>query len=198
MRRSGRRSGRLGRASEVLMVLVLTGCVGSLPPLPPVPRDPVDRLRASVEGMTERPEVVDLPPPIVGPPPIELACSQAAEDPSLWLCVGDPGRMGDGRGLFFAYEGGSAETLSKLLASERLLRELVQVLRARVDVRDRMLLAQLDLLDTTLAMADEYRMIAVIRGDEITRLQRDRVIDRLTLMVPIFGAVAGGIYFLAR
>jgi hypothetical protein len=53
-------------------------------------------------------------------------------------------------------------------------------------------------LDTMALMAEEYRTIAVVRGDEIARLQRDRIIDRFTLLIPVFGIGAGIVYLLIK
>jgi hypothetical protein len=98
--------------------------------------------------------------------------------------------MASGPGLFFSYSG-PAEELGKKLASERLLRELVTIIKARMDLRDAMLLAVLDTLEASLMMAEEYRAIAVIRGEEIDRLRQEKLIDRITMMIPIIGLAAG-------
>jgi hypothetical protein len=105
--------------------------------------------------------------------------------------------MGKGEGLFFAFDV-SAQALAQHLAAERILRQLVPVLEAQVQERDVMLGATMSVLDTLALMAEEYRTIAVVRGDEIARLQRDRIIDRFTLLVPVFGIGVGIIYFLAK
>lgn len=190
--RCWRKSVALSLVSSLLM-----GCVAALPPLPPVPREPVDRIKAAVSEVTGQPAPEPLPPRVESRPPADLACSQSGEDPTLWLCVGDPARMGQGTGLFFAYDG-PAEDLRKLLASERILRELVVVLRERMQVRDQLLVGTVGALEAMTAIADEHRVIAVIRGEEITRLQRDRIIDRFTLMIPVFGLAAGIVYVLVR
>lgn len=183
------------KSSAIFLVSsLLAGCVGHLPALPPVPREAIDRVRVRVEAMVEASKPPEVPEAKEGPPPAVLECQQSAEDPSLWLCVGDPGRMGKGAGLFFAYDV-SGEALRQALASERILRSLVPTLQERLEVRDRMLLTLLDMLDASAAMAGEYRLIAVVRGEEITRLQRDRVIDRITLFVPL-AAIGAGIGYL--
>ena len=187
-----RRSVSLGLVSSLL-----AGCVSQLPPLPSLPREPLDRLRQSVAAMREAAPPVEFPKIEDGGPPAQLECKPAQGQAGFWLCRGDPQRMGKGQGLFFAFDG-SAKSLAEHLAAERILRQLVPVLEARIMERDVMLGATMTVLDTLALMAEEYRTIAVVRGDEIARLQRDRIIDRFTLLIPVFGIGAGIVYLLVK
>lgn len=189
---SWRRSVALGLAFELL-----AGCVASLPPLPPIPQEPLDRLRQSVATIREAAKPIELPEVPDSGPPAQLECKPVPGPPGLWTCRGDPARMGKGQGLFFAFEG-SAQALAGHLAAERILRQLVPVLEGRIQERDLALAATMTVLDTMVLMAEEYRTIASVRGEEITRLQRDRIIDRATLLIPVFGIGAGVIYWLAK
>ena len=56
----------------------------------------------------------------------------------------------------------------------------------------------LELLETLAVIAEDYRGIALVLGEEITRLQRDRIIDRFTLAIPVFGLAAGIVYVLVK
>jgi hypothetical protein len=147
--------------------------------------------------MREAVAPIELPKIEDGGPPAQLECKPAPGQPGAWLCRGDPARMGAGQGLFFAFDG-SAKSLAEHLAAERILRQLVPVLEARIHERDVMLGATMTVLDTMALMAEEYRTIAVVRGDEIARLQRDRIIDRFTLLIPVFGIGAGIVYLLIK
>ena len=177
-------------ASLFLVSSLLVGCVPKMAGLPPVPREGLDRLRQSVGRLAAPEKPIDLPERPDGPPPADLACSQAEEDPTLWLCVGDPVRMGGGAGLFFAYDG-AGKGLAERLAEGRALRKLAPVLEERIEARNRALLASVEMLEIMALTADEYRTIAVVRGEEIERLQRDRIVDRITLFVPLAAIGAG-------
>lgn len=180
-----------------LLSSLLAGCVGHLPPLAPLPMEPLDRLRQSIAAMREAAKPIEIPKVEEGTPPAQLECKPAPGQAGFWLCRGDTTRMGKGQGLFFAFDG-SAQALTAHLAAERILRQLVPVLEARILERDVMLGATMTVLDTLALMAEEYRTIAVVRGDEIARLQRDRIIDRFTLLIPVFGIGAGIVYLLAK
>lgn len=172
---------------------LLLGCASGPPmrQLPPVNTDVAAKLRERIERL----EKVELPPPVkpAFPPPAELDCKPLSE-PGAYLCKGDPARMGKGGGLFFAFDG-SAQDLSRKLASERLLWEMVEVLRTRMDLRDQTMLALLDALETSLFMAEEYRAIAAIRGEEVDRMRHEKLMDRLVMLIPIIG-LAAGVFFL--
>lgn len=179
----------------VVLTSFLAGCATGpgMRPLPPVPTDAAVKLRERIEAL--RSEKVELPPlEKPGPPPAEISCEKFESDPTLFLCQGDPAKMKPGPGIFFAYDG-PAQELAKRIASEKLLREMAQIIKTRMDLRDQMLLAVLDALEMSLFMAEEYRQIAVIRGDEVDRLRHEKLIDRLTMMIPIIG-LAAGVFFL--
>ena len=173
----------------LIFSLLLSGCASGpqLKDPPPVPTDVAARLRTRLDAL--RAEKIEIPPEIkAGPPPVEFDCRPFG-DPGFYMCKGKPG-LKEGGGLYFAYDG-PAQDLMKKLASERVLRELLQVIRSRVEMRDLTLAAVLDALETSLAMAEEYRAIAVFRGDEIERLRQEKLIDRITMMIPIIGLAAG-------
>ena len=175
-----------------LLTSLLAGCASGPPmrQLPPVQTDVAAKLRERIERL----EKIELPPPVETKflPPAELSCKPLSE-PGAYLCKGDPAKMGKGGGLFFAFDG-SAQDLSRKLASERLLREMVTILKTRMELRDQTMLALLDALEVSLAMADEYRTIAAFRGEEIDRMRYEKLIDRITMLIPIIG-LATGIFF---
>lgn len=187
-----------GRCKSIVLLLsfLLSGCVTALPPLPPVPTTPIEKVRQSITVLTAPSETPVLPDIKKGPLPNELDCRRAPQGTGVWICTGGPPDSAGGKGLFFVYEG-SAEELRQHLAAERVLRELIPVLQSRLDTRDRALRGMMDLLDTMVLMAEEYRAIAELRGEEITRLQRDRIVDRM-LLIPIVGLGLGAVYLIAR
>jgi len=189
--------GPLFRGVALLLAVTLAGCVTALPPLPAVPLAPIEKVRTSITALTAPSPVPPLPEIKTGLPPVELQCQRSSQTPTVWLCTGSSPHAAGGTGLFFAYDG-AAEELRQRLATERLLRELIPVLQSRIEVRDRALQSLMDLLDTMVLMAEEYRTLAEIRGVEITRLKRDQILDRITLLVPLVGGIIGAMYIGGR
>lgn len=182
---------RFGKKCVVtFLIFNLTACAGfQAQPLPPVPVETTAKLRERILEMKK--EKIEIPEALpAGRPPAELDCQPSQSTPGIYICKGNPKNFTGGPGLFFAFEG-SAQDLARKLESERLLRELVTVIRARMDLRDVMVMALLDTLDTALMMAEEYRTIAVVRGSEIERMRQEKILDRITLLIPIIGLAAG-------